>query len=258
MRPAAQTGKEMDFIKDQDNDVVSVKDGMYLLKELDSAHDDLVGPCLVSEEDYNQLVRLSSTLLADHGGSHDMEHAMRVCRNANKIMSQQYKSAFDQSQTLREYWLVLTACCLLHDAIDSKYIGKGSERYAAVVQMLRDGLHPIGLTTSQVDGAISVCENMSYSNSTAKSTEELAPFGLVRDILRDADRLDAMGAVGIGRCFMYSGESGGSLEEARRHFDIKLVKLYATLVTPAAREVGQRLHDRLIAFMKEFDDECGF
>lgn len=82
------------------------------------------------------------------------------------------------------------------------------------------------------------------------------------DLLRDADNLDAMGAVGVARCFVYSGahdrpmwtpdsDEGSAID----HFHEKLLNLKDEMHTDAAREVADSRHDFLVAFLERFEDE---
>ncbi len=76
------------------------------------------------------------------------------------------------------------------------------------------------------------------------------PQTLEAKILSDADKLDAMGAIGVARAFLYSRERSRSLEETIEHFDEKLLKLYYLLNTKTAKKIGEDRH----RFLKEFYD----
>ncbi len=74
-------------------------------------------------------------------------------------------------------------------------------------------------------------------------------------VLQDADRLDAMGAVGIGRAFMRAGERGRSLSSAAQHFHDKLLRLQDGMHTEAAREMAAGRHGVLERFLGELAAE---
>lgn len=76
-------------------------------------------------------------------------------------------------------------------------------------------------------------------------------------IVQDADRMDAMGAIGIARTFAYGGAKGRSLEDSLAHFDEKLLKLYDLLSTDAAREMAQSRRALLEEFYHQFHQEWG-
>ena len=82
------------------------------------------------------------------------------------------------------------------------------------------------------------------------------------DLLRDADNLDAMGAVGVARCFAYSGAHDRPMwtpdsdaPSAVDHFHEKLLNLREEMHTEAAREVAEERHDFLEAFLERFEAE---
>ncbi|QLD87367.1 metal-dependent phosphohydrolase [Natronomonas halophila] len=82
------------------------------------------------------------------------------------------------------------------------------------------------------------------------------------DLLRDADNLDAMGAVGVARCFVYTGAHDRPMwtpdsdePSAIDHFHEKLLNLNDEMHTDAAREVAESRHDFLETFLERFEDE---
>ena len=74
-------------------------------------------------------------------------------------------------------------------------------------------------------------------------------------IVQDADRIDAMGAVGIARTFAYGGAKGRDLQESLAHFEEKLLKLYDLLSTPEGKKFAKDRRDFLEAFYQEFCKE---
>ena len=73
--------------------------------------------------------------------------------------------------------------------------------------------------------------------------------------MQDADRLDAMGAIGVARTFAYGGEHGRPMADSVRHFYDKLLRLKALMNTKAGREMAQHRHAFLEAFLKEYLEE---
>ncbi len=86
----------------------------------------------------------------------------------------------------------------------------------------------------------------------------IKPKTLEAKILSDADKLDAMGAIGIARAFMYSGEKGRSIEETLRHFEKKLLKLKDCIETRTGLELAENRHKFLLEFYKELRNELNF
>lgn len=70
----------------------------------------------------------------------------------------------------------------------------------------------------------------------------IVPKTLEAKILSDADKLDAIGHIGIARVFMYSGEKGRDIESALRHFEEKLLRLKDLLYTETARKIAEKRH----------------
>lgn len=75
--------------------------------------------------------------------------------------------------------------------------------------------------------------------------------------MQDADRLDALGAIGVARTFAYGGEHGRSLDESVAHFHEKLLLLRDELNTDTARRLAEPRHTFLIRFLEEYEKECG-
>ena len=76
-------------------------------------------------------------------------------------------------------------------------------------------------------------------------------------MVQDADRLDAMGAVGIARTFAYGGEHGRPMNKSIQHFYDKLLLLKGLMNTDAGRKMAEQRHSYLEDFLKEFREETG-
>ncbi len=74
-------------------------------------------------------------------------------------------------------------------------------------------------------------------------------------IVQDADRLDAIGAIGIARTFAYGGEHGRSLESSVQHFHDKLLLLKEEMNTEAARKLAEDRHRFMEQFLLEYQKE---
>ncbi len=79
-------------------------------------------------------------------------------------------------------------------------------------------------------------------------SSKIEPKTLEAKILSDADKLDAIGAIGIARAFMFAGERGKSLRDALKHFEDKLLKLKDMMHTDTAKKIAKKRHK----FLKEF------
>ena len=73
--------------------------------------------------------------------------------------------------------------------------------------------------------------------------------------MQDADRLDALGAVGIARTFAYGGKNGRSLEDSVQHFYDKLLLLKDMMNTETGKQLADGRHAFLEAFLQELEKE---
>ena len=81
------------------------------------------------------------------------------------------------------------------------------------------------------------------------------PKTLEAKVLSDADKLDAIGAIGVARAFMFSGERGRSIEETLRHFEEKLLRLKDLLYTKTAKRLAEERHEFLVRFYNQIIKE---
>lgn len=170
----------------------------------------------------------------DHTG-HDMAHLERVCRLAMHLAEGE---AVDR--------LVITLAALLHDVEDEK-LG----REAGLVARHLDTL---GLDRQQRAHVLTIIGETSFSKRRQPSTRESA-------IIQDADRLDAIGAIGIARTFQYAGSRGTALyhpddpASAIAHFDEKLLLLAERMHTDRAKAIARDRHAFMTSFLKRFEAE---
>jgi uncharacterized protein len=83
------------------------------------------------------------------------------------------------------------------------------------------------------------------------------PETLEARILSDADKLDAMGAVGIARTFLRAGEHHGDIEDAIDHMHDKLLNLHGLMYTATAKRIAEKRHRFLALFLETLTDEIG-
>ncbi len=181
-------------------------------------------------------------------GSHDLSHIARVWRNATRI-------ARTEPGTDTE---LLLAAVVLHDCVavekDSPLRDQASRLSGA---RARDIVAPLGWDAGRVDGLVHAIETHSFSAGLTPVTREAM-------IVQDADRLDAIGAIGIARCFHVGGRMGGALYHpgdpgaetrdlddrayALDHFPAKLFKVAEGFLTPE----GQRMAAARARLMRDF------
>lgn len=184
--------------------------------------------------------------------SHDFQHIERVYKNAQKIA---------ESEPTADMETILLAV-LLHDVSDAKYTDtKDNEQ--RILQLL-------DLPAEQAQHIQDIIESVSFNGGN-----EVEAKTLEAKIVRDADRLDAIGAVGIARTFAYGGAKGRALyndeEEARfnmtaddyrnkstasvTHFYEKLLLLKDLMVTEKGKEMAQARHEFMEQFLQQLQQE---
>ena len=201
-------------------------------------------------EAIEQFVR--TELAAEHSG-HGFDHIQRVVNNARLI--QQKELAADLTT------IILAA--LLHDVIDEKIVTDVEQARQKVSAVLTDH----GIEDDQQMAIFDIIDHMSFS----KNINQRQTLSLEGQIVQDADRLDAIGAIGIGRTFMYGGAHDGvaydpeiqpraELTKANyrepstviNHFYEKLFKLAATMNTQVAREIATARTQVMQDFVAEY------
>lgn len=86
-------------------------------------------------------------------------------------------------------------------------------------------------------------------------SSKVKPKTLEAKVLSDADKIDAIGAIGIARAFMFSGERGKGIEETLKHFDEKLLKLKDCLYTDTAKSIARRRYEFVAEFYNRIKQE---
>jgi uncharacterized protein len=187
-------------------------------------------------------------------GSHDVAHVLRVFKNAMRIQAVEGGDA-----------RILAAAVLLHDCVAvEKNSPMRSKASALAAEKASAVLADLGWASDDITAVAHAIVAHSFSANVTPETLEAR-------ILQDADRLDAIGMVGAGRCFYIGGRmssalydpfdpagSNRELDDKRYvidHFQTKLFKLADGFQTKAGRALAatrdQRLRDFLAAFMDE-------
>jgi uncharacterized protein len=183
-------------------------------------------------------------------GSHDLSHIVRVWRNARRIAATEPGSDTE----------LLLAGVILHDCVAvEKNAPRRSEasRFSAI--RARDIVAPLNWAPDRVSALAHAIEAHSFSAGLPPMTREAK-------ILQDADRLDAIGAIGIARCFHVSGRMSSALYHpwdptaesrplddrhyALDHFAVKLFKVADGFLT----KEGQRMAAKRTGLMRQFVD----
>ena len=173
-------------------------------------------------------------LFAENAGGHDADHTLRVYRAAMEIADSE--PGCDKE--------VVALAALLHDADDHKLFQTVNNANAR--RFLEENHIPAG----SIDLVCEAINSVSFSKNRGKT-----PRTLEGKIVRDADRLDALGAIGIARTFAYGGEHGRSMADSLQHFYDKLLLLKDLMHTEKGRQLAEKRHAFLEAFLEEWKEE---
>ncbi|ANU10758.1 hypothetical protein A1A1_18512 [Planococcus antarcticus DSM 14505] len=184
--------------------------------------------------------------------SHDWQHIERVMKNAKTILEQEVADAF-----------IVELAVLLHDVSDPKY--KKPEE-----DLEREILDCLKLPEAQRQEIQDVIESVSFKGGNGKPATSVEA-----KIVQDADRLDAIGAIGIARAFAFGGAKGRKLydwnENARTemteqqyreaqtssvtHFYEKLLLLKDQMTTETGKQMAEERHEFMLSFLKQLQTE---
>jgi uncharacterized protein len=183
------------------------------------------------------------TYMAKYDPSHDYNHIQRVLRLATTI----------QPTVPRTNLSIVTLSALLHDVGDKKYLEPGQDG----TRLVHDLLVSLGAPADLAERVQTICLAVSYSSEVkdparvARLVEEHPELAVVQD----ADRLDAIGAVGIGRAFTFGGAKNQSMEGTMAHFAEKLVNLEGMMKTDKGRSMARERTERLRRMQEWWADE---
>ncbi len=181
-------------------------------------------------------------LFRDNAGGHDADHTLRVWRNAMMIAEEMNSSGGESCDPE-----ITALASLLHDADDHKLFHTENNANA------RKFLEESGVPAERIRRICEVINGVSFSRNKGK-----IPASLEGKIVQDADRLDAIGAIGVARTFAFGGEHGRSLSESVQHFYDKLLLLKGTMNTEPAKRIAEERHRFLEDYLRELDKETGF
>ena len=191
--------------------------------------------------------------LSGEGSGHDWWHIVRVRNMAKNLALAEGGDSF-----------ICQLAALVHDLVDDKLVADEGLALAEV----RDLFTRLGVKSDQTDQVLAIIQAISYKGGSQNHLD----LTLEGQIVQDADRLDAMGAIGVARTMAYSGYHGRvihdpevavrqnmTLEEYRSqqgtaitHFYEKLLCLKDLMNTKTAKDLAQGRHAFLEAFLAQF------
>ena len=205
----------------------------------------------------NKIVRLVKKRFAGEGSGHDWWHIYRVWMLAKQICAEEKANA-----------CIVELAALLHDISDWKFNGgddKAGGREARVILLKHK------VAQEKIDAVCEIIDTLSFKGAGVK-TPMRTPEGA---IVQDADRIDAMGAVGIARTFAYGGyvrrpiydpavppilHQSKALYKKRtgpslNHFYEKLLLLKDRINTKAGRKIAKGRHLYMQKYLSQFHKE---
>ncbi|NVN16917.1 HD domain-containing protein [Muricauda sp. HICW] len=193
--------------------------------------------------------------LQDAEGGHDWFHIERVFNTSKLLLKYEEGNA-----------TVVKLAALLHDIADPKFHG-GNENIGP--ETAKNFLESLSVDGQTIDHVVNIIKHMSFKNSLEKGTmftsKEL-------QIVQDADRLDAIGAIGIARAFNYGGFKNRELhnpdvppnlnmskEEYKKskaptinHFYEKLLLLKDKMNTKTGKKLAEERHQFMLNYLDQF------
>jgi uncharacterized protein len=199
--------------------------------------------------------------LSKDASGHDWWHIYRVATMAKRLATECGADQF-----------VCELTALLHDVGDYKLRGHSEEPESAIA---RRWLESQGVDKAIIGQITDIIDSMSYSSSIKSGSAKQGMNTLEGQVVQDADRLDAIGAIGIARTFAYGGSKGQPMhdpelpptmhktkEEYRtsrsssvNHFHEKLLLLKDLMNTEPAKRLAQARHDYMVGFLEQFHGE---
>lgn len=192
-------------------------------------------------------------------GGHDWFHIQRVFNNSLLIAAEE-----------KVQLLVVSLGALLHDIADAKFYD-GDETVGP--KMATEFLKSKKVDQNIIDHVVQIINNISFKSSLDSKTKSFNSLEL--QVVQDADRLDAIGAIGIARAFNYGGFKNRELhnpeippklnmtkEEYKKsnaptinHFYEKLLLLKDKMNTKTGQQLAKKRHQYMLDFLSEFDKE---
>ena len=202
----------------------------------------------------NKIVEFVKQELSNDFSGHNFQHIERVVKNAKYLVKHEGGNE-----------KIIIAACYLHDLVDTKLFDNIEEQKTKIRHLLAENKFRI----SEIDEIIEIIERISYSKGNIDECNNLN-----LEIVRDADRLDALGAIGIIRTIEYGNSKNRLFYESENlnacedkvsfnkstntslsHFYDKLLKLKDYMHTYTAKKLAEKRHEFLVSFLEEFYEE---
>ena len=186
-------------------------------------------------------------LMEKDSSGHDYYHALRVLHLAERI-------AAEESRFRHLDMELVQLIAILHDVDDRKLSPETCEN----LDRARDFLNENGVEEARIELIVTGIRQISF-----KGADSVSPDTIEAKCVQDADRLDAMGAIGIARTFAYGGSKGRRMHDPAgrdpltsvNHFHEKLLNLAGLMNTDSAREIARERHRYMEEYLERFQRE---
>lgn len=187
----------------------------------------------------DKAIEFAREIFAGDGSGHDFDHTMRVYRMATRL-------AEEEGAELE----IVRLAALLHDVDDRKISPETCENYLRSVTFLKEN----GAEDETIGKIVEIISQVSFS------AHKGIPTTLEGKCVQDADRLDAIGAIGIARTFAYGGSRGRRMHDPHgqdpdatvQHFYDKLLLLKDSMNTATGKRLAQHRDEFMRGFLEEF------
>lgn len=211
---------------------------------------------MTDSEIVEQTIAFTKETLAGAEGGHDWFHIQRVFRNSLLIAKEEKVDV-----------LVVSLGALLHDIADAKF-HEGDESIGP--KLAKEFLSSIGVNARTIEHVTRIIQHISFKNSLDTKKKRFSSKEL--QIVQDADRLDAIGAIGIARTFNYGGFKNRALYDPEiapnlnltkeqykkssaptiNHFYEKLLLLKDKMNTDTGKKIAEKRHQFMLDFLEQF------
>lgn len=212
-------------------------------------------------EQIKQIKDFSYAKMSADTTGHNFDHIERVVNMVQNLSESEHANQ-----------LITLAAAYLHDVADDKLV----DDPANLEKEIKEFLQKIDFTDEQANEVLFITHNIGFSKSLSENPPKLTLEG---QIVQDADRLDAIGAIGITRAIYYGGANAETIydpavkprenmdkkeyrnlsdETIINHFYEKLLKLEGMMNTKSAQAIAKKRHKFMEDYLAEFKEEWNF
>lgn len=210
-----------------------------------------------NQEIINKTINYVKSVLLGESSGHDWWHIYRVWRLARDIAEKESADLF-----------IVELAALLHDIADWKFTN-GDEEVGP--KLAREWLEQLEVNENDIYHITEIIKDLSYKGAKVQTSMKT----LEGKVVQDADRLDALGAIGIARCFAYGGHKGREIYNPEvkpqlhdsaesyknnnspsiNHFYEKLLLIKDLINTESAKTIAQERHNFMELYLNKFYSE---